>query len=262
MNENTISVISNRKRCVIPISDILYVNMKKQDAFIHLSNGNVLKTRVTFAEFQEMLGDDFIRIHRGCLVAAMAIHNVNELITLINGDSLEYSVQHRDEIMEKFRKKQRVIIGSLTDNDNPVSDEDYHEHYKCFDSIPIAFADIEMIFDEDSEAVDWIFRYGNSALARLENCPLSKMIGNTFGSIFSNMDKKWLSSYERSVLYGETLELIEFSPEINKLLQIICFPTFKGHCGCMLFDISETKISSSKDIGEQAVLMYLKKILE
>lgn len=37
----------------------------------------------------------------------------------------------------------------------------------CFDTIPIAFADIEMIFNEESQAVDWIFRCGNKALASI-----------------------------------------------------------------------------------------------
>ena len=261
MTEKTISFVANRKHYILPISDILYVFMKKQDAYVHLSDGSVLKTRMTFAEFQDELGDEFIRIHRGCLVAAKAIHSVNELITLSNGDSLEYSAQHRDEIMQKFRQKQRIIIDALLDNDNPTNNEEYHSHYKCFDDIPIAFADIEMIFNEESQAVDWIFRYGNEALARLENCPLEKLIGSTFSSIFSNMDKKWLRSYEHSALYGETLELIDYSPEIDKYLRIICFPTFKGHCGCMLFDISKTRISGDRSAGEQAVLMYLKKIL-
>lgn len=72
--------------------------MKKQDAYVHLSDGSVHKTRMTFAEFQDELGDDFFRIHHGCLVAAKAIHSVNSLITLSNGDSLEYSAQHREKI--------------------------------------------------------------------------------------------------------------------------------------------------------------------
>ena len=262
MTDKTISFIAGRKRYTIPTNDILYILMKKQDAYVHLSDGSVLKTRMTFAEFQDELGDDFIRIHRGGLVAAKAIYSVKKLITLSNGDSLEYSAQHREEIKEKFREKQRAIIGELADNDNPTENEEYHKHYQCFDAIPIAFTDIEMIFDEQSQAVDWIFRYGNEALARVENVPLEARIGNTFGSIFPNMDKKWLRSYERAVLYGETLELIDYSPEIDKYLRIICFPTFKGHCGCMLFDISETKLSVNKVAGEQAVLMYLKKIIE
>lgn len=262
MTKKSISFISGRKHYDIPISDILYVFMKKQDAYVHVVDGSVHKTRITFNEFRNILGDEFIRIHRGCLVSAKAIHSIGELITLSNGDSLEYSAQHRAEIMEKFLNKQRVIIKELSDNDNPTQNEEYHEHYKCFDTIPIAFTDIEMIFDEQSKAVDWIFRYGNDALAKLENCPLDAMIGNTFGSIFSNMDKKWLRSYERAVLYGETLEILDYSPEINKYLRIICFPTFKGHCGCMLFDISDTKVSAEKTAGEKAILMYLKKIIE
>lgn len=262
MTDKTISFISERKHYIIPIRDILYVYMKKQDAYVHMSDGSVLKTRMTFAEFQRELGDDFIRIHRGCLVAAKAIHSVNELITLSNGDSLEYSAQHRDEIMERFHQKQRIIIDALSDNDNPTENEEYHKHYQCFDYIPIAFTDIEMIFDEQSQAVDWIFRYGNEALSRVENVPLDMMIGNTFGSIFPNMDKKWLRSYERAVLYRETLELIDYSPEIDKFLRIICFPTFKGHCGCLLFDISETRISSDTTTAEKAVIMYLKKMME
>ena len=66
--------------------------------------------------------------------------------------------------------------------------------------------------------------------------PLEKLIGNRFGSIFPNMDKKWLRCYERAVLFGETLWMNEHSPEIDTQLSIICFPTFEGHCGCILFN--------------------------
>lgn len=262
MEENTITFISDRKTYTIPVTSILYVMMKKQDAYVHLSDGSVLKTRMTFAEFQNALGDAFIRLSRGCLVSAMAIHSVKELVNLSNGESLEYTSDHKFEIIEKFRKKRRAIVGGLADNNNPTDDNGYHEHYKCFDNIPIAFTDIEMVFDEDSQAVDWIFRYGNEALARLENCPLEKLIGNSFGSIFTNMDTKWLRSYERAVLYGETLELIDYSPEIDKYLRIICFPTFKGHCGCMLFDICDTKMALENSAGDRAVLMYIQKMLK
>lgn len=264
MEEKTITFISGRKTYTIPIASILYILMKKQDAFVHVSDGSILKTRMTFAELRDVLGENFIRLNRGCLVSVMAIYSVDKdkKITLSNGEVLSYAVPRKKEIVAKFRNKQQMMIERLADNDNPTENDDYHEHYKCFDNIPVAFADIEMIFNEKSQAVDWIFRYGNEALAKLENCPLDKLIGSTFGSIFSNMDRKWLRNYERTVLYGETLELIDYSPEIDKYLRIICFPTFKGHCGCMLFDISETKISVEKTLGEKAVMMYLKKIME
>ena len=75
------------------------------------------------------------------------------------------------------------------------------------------------------------------ALARLEKKPLKKLIGKSFGSVFSNMDSKWLRSYEQAALYGKTLEIVSYSPEIDTNLKIICYPTFKGHCGCILFNL-------------------------
>lgn len=92
--------------------------------------------------------------------------------------------------------------------------------------------------------------YGNEALAELEKTPLEQLIDHSFGSIFPNMDAKWLRVCERTVLFGETLEIADHSPEIDTDLRIICFPTFKGHCGCMLFDrrtIQTVQGSTSED---------------
>ena len=113
-----------------------------------------------------------------------------------------------------------------------------------------------MIFDEECRAVDWLFRYGNEALAKLEKIPLDELIGNTFGSLFENMDSKWLKGYERATLYGETLEMTDYSPEIDTYLKVICFPTFEGHCGCILFDIKKIDFIRSSDDTERALMLY------
>ena len=77
--------------------------------------------------------------------------------------------------------------------------------------------------------------------------PLDKMLGNSFSSLFSNMDAKWLHVYERATLYGETLEIMDYSPEIDTNLKIICFPTFPGHCGCILFNADQMKSISEEN---------------
>ena len=64
------------------------------------------------------------------------------------------------------------------------------------------------------------------------------------------MDAKWLRGYERATLYGETLEIVDYSPEIGTNLKIICFPTFPGHCGCILFDADKLRSISE---GNQLV---------
>ena len=105
--------------------------------------------------------------------------------------------------------------------------------------------------------MDWIFRYGNPALAKLEKIPLDRMIGSSFGTLFPDMDSKWLRSYERAALYGETLEIVDYSPEIDTNLKVICFPTFPGHCGCMLFDISQLRFTKGSGDAEKALMLYL-----
>ncbi|MGN0523938.1 MAG: LytTR family transcriptional regulator DNA-binding domain-containing protein [Eubacterium sp.] len=252
-----IEFISNRKQVVLDVSSILYVQMLRKSAEIHIAKNKVYETRMTLSKLEDMLGDSFIKVHRGCIVSAMAIHDIDEKIELINGEVLEYTKRKKSQIIEQFRSIQRNIVNSFSDENIPCAKEEYSKHYSTFDKLPFAFTDIEMIFDEEKHAVDWIFRYGNSALAKLEKIPLEKLIGNSFGSIFCNMDSKWLKAYERATLYGETLEIIDYSPEIDTYLKIICFPTFKGHCGCILFDVADIEFTQSSDDAPKALELYL-----
>ncbi|MGN0374587.1 MAG: LytTR family DNA-binding domain-containing protein [Butyrivibrio sp.] len=262
MNDvGTIMIISNKEEVVLNISQILYVQMGGNYAYIHISKELVYQTRITLTELEKALGDNFIMVKRGCLVSAMAIHNVTDKINLCNGESLDYVVRNKKEILAKLRAKQQEMIRSFSEEGIPTTEDQYHEHYSLFDTIPFAFADIEMVFDSECHAIDWVFRYGNPALAQLEKLPLEKLIGNSFGSLFPNMDSKWLRSYERATLYGETLKIIDYSPEINTYLEVICFPTFQGHCGCILFDISQIKSFRKTTDTEKALAIYFGKLV-
>lgn len=255
----SITIISRRKKLVLGINAILYVMIVGRKTEIHVSGGKVYETRMPLSELEEALGDGFIKVHRGCLVSALAIHDITDTVDLCNGETLEYTKRKKSEIIDQLCSKKQTIIRSLSIEGIPTAEEEYRRHYSCFDSIPVAFADIEMVFNEEHHAVDWIFRYGNPALAKLEKTPLEQLIGSSFGSLFSNMDPKWLCSYERSALYGEVLEIIDYSHEIDAYLKIICFPTFKGHCGCFLFDISEIEFAESSCGTGRAMMLYFEK---
>lgn len=259
---NHITIISNRKKVVLGISTILYVLMVGKNAEIHVSGGKIYTTRMNLGELEEKLGDGFIKVHRGCLVSIMAIHDITDSVNLSNGESLIYTIRRKNEIIDQLHAKQKNMINSFIGEGIPMTEEEYRKHYSSFEHLPFAFTDIEMIFNEERHAVDWIFRYGNPALAKLEKLPLEQLIGSTFGSLFSNMDSKWLRNYERSALYGETLEIIDYSPEIDTYLKVICFPTFQGHCGCILFDISEIEYTESSSDADRALMLYLRKMPE
>ena len=232
-----LTIVVNRKRIMVNVNTIAYADAQRNDAQIHLVDGTVYRTRITLSALEKGLGEGFLKVSRNRLVAVRAIHSVTDTVNLSTGESLSYPPHRKSQLRRQLVSRQRRFIDSLSGEDAPATPEEYRAHYRCFEAAPFAFADIEMVFNEEQYAVDWIFRYGNPALARLERIPLKTLIGSSFGSLFANMDPKWLRSYEQAALYGKTLEIVSYSPEIDTNLKIICYPTFKGHCGCILFNL-------------------------
>ena len=210
-------------------------------------DGNVYCCRMTLKELKKQLNEEFMEVKRGCMVAVSAISDIGDRILLSNGEKICYTKRKKRVLREELQKNQELIIAKISKKKLPLTAEEYRKYYKICDALPFAFTDIEMVFNEEKKAVDWIFRYGNEALAALEKQPLDKMIGSSFSSLFSNMDAKWLQVYERATLYGETLEIMDYSPEIDTNLKIICFPTFPGHCGCILFNADKMKSISEEN---------------
>lgn len=259
LEEKCLPVTVMRRTRLIPVNKILYIYSKRGIAFIHTLDGEVCKTRTPVHLMEDTLGDDFIRTSRAYLVSVMSIRGVTDAVHLRNGEAIPYQKNKKRKIRGMLSEKQKRFIERLSDDLTPKTEEAYREYYHGFEKMPFAFADIEMVFNEELRAVDWIFRYGNPALARLEKTPLKKLIGKSFGSVFPNMDSKWLVSYEQAVLYRKTLEIMDYSPEIDTDLKIICFPTFGGHCGCILFDLRRIQLSETS--GLQQVLGYYQGML-
>ena len=232
-----LTIVVNRKRIMVNVNTIAYADAQRNDAQIHLVDGTVYRTRITLSALEKGLGEGFLKVSRNRLVAVRAIHSVTDTVNLSTGESLSYPPHRKSQLRRQLVSRQRRFIDSLSGEDAPATPEEYRAHYRCFEAAPFAFADIEMVFSQERYAVDWIFRYGNPALARLERIPLKTLIGSSFGSLFANMDPKWLRSYEQAALYGKTLDIVSYSPEIDTNLKIICYPTFKGHCGCILFNL-------------------------
>ena len=254
MQQEFITVTFNRTKIAIRCADILYVIMSDDHCTIHMFDGSVYRCRTTLKALKKQWNEGFMEVKRGCMIAVSAISNIGDKILLSNGEEICYTKRKKKALREELQKKQELMIAKISKKKLPLTPEEYGKYYKICDSLPFAFTDIEMVFNEEKKAVDWIFRYGNEALATLEKLPLDKMIGNSFSSLFSNMDAKWLHVHERATLYGETLEIMDYSPEIDTNLKIIRFPTFPGHCGCILFNADKMKSISEENQDRKSVV--------
>lgn len=260
-NAKVITVNSGMNEIEINTRTIIYIKVSGGITYLHLFTGEIYATRTTLSEFERMLDSCFIKVRRGCLVSVYAIYSITDAVNLFNGETLRYSKRLRRTVIMNYRSKLRNIVHELAKSVSLKTEAAYRKHYHVFDDMPFAFTDIEMIFDEKCQAADWVFCYGNNALAKLEGISLSGLIGQQFGVIFPNMDEKWLRAYERVVFYGEVLNIVDYSPEIGANLNIICFPTFKGHCGCIMFDVDEMKFLRKSTPTDNAIAALIDKLL-
>ena len=207
-----INVTSDRKNVTLDSDVILYILMNGKIAEIHIVGGRVYETRTALKDLERLLEKEFVKIHRGCIVSVKAVHAVTDTVNLSNGEELLYTVRKKKQIVAEIQEKQKNMINALEKKGIPATEEEYCRHYSSFEYLPIAFTDIEMVFDEE----------------------------------------------KRAALYGEVLEIMDYSPEIDKNLKVICFPTFKGHCGCILFDLDTIKAVNSSNNVHKIWNIYLK----
>lgn len=247
MKKEYITIISKRVKMKIRVADILYIIKSEHLSLIHMLNGDIIPTITSIQELEEMLGDNCIEVKRGCVASVSAITEIKDKIYLCNGETISFTKRKKKAIRMERQEKQKLMINEINRQNPPMTDEEYHRYYEICDKFPFAFTDIEMVFNEKQHAVDWIFRYGNDALAELERIPLKQLIGSSFSGLFDNMDVKWLRGYERAALYGETMEIEAYSPEIDTNLRVLCFPTFPGHCGCILHDMDKLGLTKKEN---------------
>lgn len=62
---------------------------------------------------ESQVGEYFLKVHRTYLVCIMAIHALEDTLTLINGEELNYATRRRKEILAQLQEKQRKLIATL-----------------------------------------------------------------------------------------------------------------------------------------------------
>lgn len=240
-DSNYLTLNSNGSRVVISRSRVLYVEKIIKHALIHTYDGAIYRSRISIRDLKELLGDEFIKIHQGCLVHAMAIHSITDVIHLVNGKTLHFAKRKKQQIVGQFiAVRKSSSCASCIDFAGGTAPS-YQSHYRSFESLPVAFADIELLPDERGQTFDYVLRYANPKFSELLGLPPDILTGVILSDVFSHTDCRWLKQLAGPALRGEAVELTKYIPQIDTCLKIISFPTFAGHCGCFLFDASKLR---------------------
>lgn len=94
---SSITFTSDRKPVTMLHSEILYVESNDTEVWIHSTDGQKYRNKTPISQWENLLGIDFLRIHRSYLVACAHILKTEaDTLTLDNGQILPISRKYRD----------------------------------------------------------------------------------------------------------------------------------------------------------------------
>ena len=97
--DSRISFTSDRHKVILDRNEIIYAESNDSEVWIYATEGRRFRNKTGITQWGNVLGEDFIRVHRSYLVRKTAITSIaKETITLSDGTEIPVSRKYRDEL--------------------------------------------------------------------------------------------------------------------------------------------------------------------
>ncbi len=96
--ESGITFCSDRKKVTLLRSEIVYVESRDTEVIVHAADGRTLRNKTGISQWESVLGEPFIRVHRAFLVNS-------KYVTSYKGDTIKVG----DESLPVSRKYQKLL---------------------------------------------------------------------------------------------------------------------------------------------------------
>lgn len=94
----SITFTSNYKKEKILIDQILYIESRDREVMLFVADGRQFRNATPISQWENMLGKDFIRIHRSFLVNKKAVSEINSDSLLVGETELPISRKYKDSV--------------------------------------------------------------------------------------------------------------------------------------------------------------------
>ena len=133
------------------------------------------------------------------------------------------------------------------------------ERYRTlFDSIDEGFCTIEVLFDENDNALDYRFLEINPAFEKLTGISaIEARRGKTIREMVPNLEDKWVEIYGRVALTGEAVRFVEGSEALNRWFDVYAFRTgaAENRRVAILFNNITTRRQAEENLEHQKTLL-------
>ena len=117
------------------------------------------------------------------------------------------------------------------------------------DGMPMGFAVMRVLIDEEGEPFDFVYEYANSLFAYLENMSLESLKQYSWGQLFPDEEMQVLGAYANIALNGGNRVIEEVEEGGDKKLRINCYQPAYGYCALIVEEVP----NNNNDVSVQTM---------
>ena len=102
----SVSFVSDRKKVTLLSRDIAYVESRDTEVWIHTATGDTYRYKTGISQWEAMLGEEFIRVHRSFLVNKSSITSCGADALFVGGEEIPVSRKYRQAFHDLFPMKE------------------------------------------------------------------------------------------------------------------------------------------------------------
>ncbi len=92
-----VTFTSEYRKVTLDLSEIIYVESRDTEVWVYATQGRHYRNKTGISQWENLLGEDFIRVHRSFVVRKESIQEtVNDSLTLEDGTSIPVSRKYRE----------------------------------------------------------------------------------------------------------------------------------------------------------------------
>ncbi len=156
---------------------------------------------------------------------------LNDKLYQKNNDLLTTEEELRANNEELYEKNERIA----------ESEEKYR---LLFNNLNEAYALHEVIFDDNNEPTDFIFRDANPKLLKDFNVQYDNIINQSVKKIFPNTEDYWIKKCGYVAKNGKPIKFREYAGEVNKYYETTVFSPKPNHFAAVFMDVTQETKSS------------------
>lgn len=127
----------------------------------------------------------------------------------------------------------------------------YYE--ELLDQVDFAIAEHEMVYDKSGNPVDYRYLYVNQPFCDLMSRTKEDLVGKLAYDVFPNIEKTWLSTYQRVLQREEPVSFTNYTKEVNRYFNVYAVKT--GHNRFLTSFRDVTSYLSGTNEDEQLTMM-------